>query len=215
MTHDYAFEMAGSAVRFGFGVTREVGADLEDLGKRHALVFTDPELRALPPVATVLSSLEEHKIRFSIFDRVRVEPTDESFREAVAAAQADDFDCFVAVGGGSTIDTAKAANLYSCYPAEFLDYVNPPIGKGKPVPGTSQNPDCNSDDGGHGQRNHRRGDFRLRMHACQDGHCQPEAETNARPARSREHAHAAACGRSLDGARRVESRRRVLHYPAF
>ena len=93
------------------------------------------DLRALPPVATVLASLEEHKIRFSIFDRVRVEPTDESFREAISAAQADDFDCFVAVGGGSTIDTAKAANLYSCYPAEFLDYVNPPIGKGKPVPG--------------------------------------------------------------------------------
>jgi hydroxyacid-oxoacid transhydrogenase len=135
MTHDYAFEMATSAIRFGFGVTREVGAELADLGKQHALVFTDPNLRSLPPVATVLESLQEHKIRFSMFDRVRVEPTDESFREAVSAAQADDFDSFVAVGGGSTIDTAKAANLYSCYPADFLDYVNAPIGRGKPVPG--------------------------------------------------------------------------------
>jgi len=135
MPHDYAFEMATAAVRFGFGVTREVGADLADLGKQYALVFTDANLRSLPAVATVLESLEEHKIRFSIFDRVRVEPTDESFSEAISAAQADNFDCFVAVGGGSTIDTAKAANLYSCYPADFLDYVNPPIGKGKPVPG--------------------------------------------------------------------------------
>ena len=135
MTHDYAFEMATSAVRFGYGVTREVGAELADLGKQHALVFTDSNLRSLPPVAIVLESLQEHKIRFSTFDRVRVEPTDESFREAVSAAQADDFDSFVAVGGGSTIDTAKAANLYSCYPADFLDYVNPPIGRGKPVPG--------------------------------------------------------------------------------
>ena len=33
------------------------------------------------------------------------------------------------------MDTAKAANLYSCYPADFLDYVNPPIGRGRPVPG--------------------------------------------------------------------------------
>ena len=135
MPHDYAFEMATAAVRFGFGVTREVGADLADLGKQYALVFTDANLRSLPPVAAVLESLEEHKIRFSIFDRVRVEPTDESFSEAISAAQNDNFDCFIAVGGGSTIDTAKAANLYSCYPADFLDYVNPPIGKGKPVPG--------------------------------------------------------------------------------
>ena len=66
---------------------------------------------------------------------MRVEPTDESFQEAIRAAQADNYDAFVAVGGGSTIDTAKAANLYSCYPADLLDYVNPPIGKGLPVPG--------------------------------------------------------------------------------
>jgi len=135
MTNEYAFEMATSAIRFGVGVTREVGAELADLSKHHVLVFTDPNLRALLPVVTVLESLEEHKIRFSVFDRVRVEPTDQSFRVADSAAQADNFDAFVAVGGGSTIDTAKAANLYSCYPADFLDYVNPPIGRGQPVPG--------------------------------------------------------------------------------
>jgi hydroxyacid-oxoacid transhydrogenase len=135
MVQEYAFEMASAAIRYGFGVTREVGAELADLGKQYALVFTDANLRGLPPVATVLESLEQNKIRYSIFDRVRVEPTDESFCEAIGAARADNYDCFVAVGGGSTMDTAKAANLYSCYPADFLDYVNPPIGKGKPVPG--------------------------------------------------------------------------------
>ncbi|MGO9269029.1 MAG: hydroxyacid-oxoacid transhydrogenase [Terriglobia bacterium] len=135
MMNEYAFEMATSAIRFGFGVTRELGAELADLGKQHVLVFTDPNLRALPPFTTVLESLEKHKIHVSIFDRVRVEPTDESFREATSASQADNFDAFVAVGGGSTMDTAKAANLYSCYPADFLDYVNPPIGRGQPVPG--------------------------------------------------------------------------------
>jgi hydroxyacid-oxoacid transhydrogenase len=132
---EYAFEMGSSAIRFGVGVTREVGAELADLGKQHVLLFTDANLRTLPPVSTALESLEMHKIRFSVFDQVRVEPTDESFREAAAAAQADQFDAFVAIGGGSTIDTAKAANLYSCYPADFLDYVNPPLGNGRPVPG--------------------------------------------------------------------------------
>src|SRR5271169_1438109 len=135
MLNEYAFEMATSSIRFGFGVTREVGAELVDLGKKHVLVFTDPNLRTLPPVTAVLESLQDHKIRFSVFDQVCVEPSDESFREATTAAQSGDFDAFVAVGGGSTIDTAKAANLYSTYPADFLDYVNPPIGRGRPVPG--------------------------------------------------------------------------------
>ncbi|HET9177676.1 MAG TPA: hydroxyacid-oxoacid transhydrogenase [Terriglobia bacterium] len=135
MEREYAFEMVTSGIRFGAGVTRELGAELSDLGKRHVLVLTDPNLRSLPPVATVLESLSGQKIRYSVFDRVRIEPTDESFKEAIAAAQADDFDAFVAVGGGSTMDTAKAANLYSCYPADFLEYVNPPIGRGQPVPG--------------------------------------------------------------------------------
>ncbi|MEK7404433.1 MAG: hydroxyacid-oxoacid transhydrogenase [Acidobacteriota bacterium] len=135
MNNEYAFEMATSAIRFGFGVTREVGAELADQGKRHVMVLTDPNLRNLPPVATVLESLEENGVRFSLFDRVRVEPTDESLLEAIGAAQAGDFDAFVAVGGGSTMDTAKAANLFSCYPGELLDHVHAPIGKGLPVPG--------------------------------------------------------------------------------
>ncbi len=135
MPNEYAFEMATSAIRVGAGVTGEVGAELADLGIHHVLVLTDPNVRALPPVARVLESLENHKIHFEIFDRVRVEPTDESFLDAASAAGADGFEAFVAVGGGSTIDTAKAANLYSCYPADLLDYVNPPIGKGRPVPG--------------------------------------------------------------------------------
>ncbi len=135
MQHEYAFEMAASAIRFGFGATREVGADMVDLGIRHALVFTDPNLRNLPPVVTALESLESNKVRFTVFDKVRVEPSDESLQDAIRFASAGDYDAFIAIGGGSTIDTAKAANLYSCWPADFLDYVNPPIGKGKPVPG--------------------------------------------------------------------------------
>jgi hydroxyacid-oxoacid transhydrogenase len=128
--------MAASAVRFGAGVTREVGADLHALGVRRALVVTDPTVSRLAALQTVLASLDAAGIEVELFDRVRVEPTDESFLEAIAFARRSHADGFVAVGGGSAIDTAKAANLYSTYPpADFLDYVNPPIGKGMPVPG--------------------------------------------------------------------------------
>ncbi len=129
------FEMATSSIRFGPGSTREVGMDCTDLALQRVMVFTDPVLSRLPPVATVLEALATERIDFRLFDRVRVEPTDESFQEAIRAATAETFNGFIAVGGGSTIDTAKAANLYSTYPADFLDYVNPPIGKGLPVPG--------------------------------------------------------------------------------
>lgn len=136
MANEYAFEMAASSVRFGAGVTREVGADLADWGVRRALVVTDPVVARLPPLATVLESLERHGVAAVVFDRVRVEPTDVSFKDAIDFAAAQDVDGFVAVGGGSVMDTAKAANLYTTHPpADFLDYVNAPIGKAMPVPG--------------------------------------------------------------------------------
>jgi hydroxyacid-oxoacid transhydrogenase len=136
MSNDIAFEMAVSSIRFGIGVTREVGADLAELNTKMALVITDPTVGRLGPVQTVLESLERHKVSFVFYDRVRVEPSDESFLDAIAFANQRPLDAIVAVGGGSTIDTAKAVNLYTTYPpADFLDYVNPPIGKGLPVPG--------------------------------------------------------------------------------
>jgi hydroxyacid-oxoacid transhydrogenase len=136
MTRDTAFEMAVSSVRFGVGVTDEVGMDLNEMGVRSALVVTDPVVARLPPVRTVTESLTRSGIRFAVYDRVRIEPTDVSFRDAIGFAGEQPFEAIVAVGGGSTIDTAKAVNLYTSYPpADFLDYVNPPIGKGLPVPG--------------------------------------------------------------------------------
>jgi hydroxyacid-oxoacid transhydrogenase len=136
MNREIAFEMAASSVRFGAGVTREVGMDLVDLGVRRALVVTDPNLTRLAPVQTVLAALDEAGVEAVLYDRVRVEPTDLSFRDAIQFAAAATVDGIVAVGGGSVIDTAKAVNLYTTYPpADFLDYVNAPIGKAMPVPG--------------------------------------------------------------------------------
>jgi hydroxyacid-oxoacid transhydrogenase len=136
MDFETAFEMATSALRFGSGITREVGADLGALGVQKALVITDPIVSRLAPTRLVLESLDANGIPYELFDQVRVEPTDDSFADAIVVAQRSACDGFVAVGGGSVIDTAKAANLYSSYPpADFLDYVNPPVGKGLPVPG--------------------------------------------------------------------------------
>ena len=135
MERDFAFEMSASNIRFGSGVTREVGMDLADLGARRVMVLSDPNLVGSPSVESALESLSREDVEFSLFDAVRVEPTDGSFQQAIDFAAEGGFDAFVAVGGGSTMDTAKAANLYSTYPADFLEYVNHPIGRGRPVPG--------------------------------------------------------------------------------
>ncbi len=132
---EFAFEMASSSLRFGPGVTVEIGMDLGEIGAARVLVLTDRNLAKLRPVETVCESLEGEGLRYDLFDRVRIEPNDKSFQEAIEVATKGQYDGFVAVGGGSTIDTAKAANLYSTYPAEFLAYVNAPLGKGRPVPG--------------------------------------------------------------------------------
>ncbi|MCY2962989.1 MAG: iron-containing alcohol dehydrogenase [Planctomycetota bacterium] len=135
MANDNAFQISSSNLRFGFGCTREVGLDLRELGSRRVLVIVDPAVVDLYSGQTVLESLRTNNIDFALYTDVQTEPTDESFRRATEFAVEGRFDALVAVGGGSTIDTAKGANLYSTHPADFFDYVNAPIGKGLPVPG--------------------------------------------------------------------------------
>jgi alcohol dehydrogenase class IV len=89
----------------------------------------------LEAVATVASALRTMDVDVAVYDEVRVEPTDQSFQAATRFAAEGRFDGFISVGGGSVIDTCKAANLYATYPADFLTYVNAPIGAGQPVPG--------------------------------------------------------------------------------
>ncbi len=135
MTKETIFTADASSIVFGQGATREVGARIRALGCRNVLVVTDPRVGELPPVATAVASLEEAGIAFDIFADVRVEPTDTSWQAAIEAASQGGYDGFVSVGGGSVIDTAKVANLYSTWPDEFLAYVYPPLGQGKQVPG--------------------------------------------------------------------------------
>jgi hydroxyacid-oxoacid transhydrogenase len=135
MRLETAFTMDTSSIKFGPGVTREVGPDMAALGVKRVMVVTDPNIAKLEPVAIALESLRGEGIDAVLYDQVRVEPTDASFKHAIDFAVAGNFDGYVAVGGGSSMDTAKAANLYSTYPADFFAYVNPPIGEGRPVPG--------------------------------------------------------------------------------
>ncbi|HEY5292795.1 MAG TPA: hydroxyacid-oxoacid transhydrogenase [Burkholderiales bacterium] len=129
------FSVDISSITFGHGVLKEAGEHAKALGMSRVALFTDKKLRSLPYVARVRGALEAAGIDAVIYDEVKVEPTDRSFLAAARFAAEGKFDGYVSVGGGSVIDTCKAANLYATWPADFLDYVNAPIGAGKPVPG--------------------------------------------------------------------------------
>lgn len=135
MTLETTFVMNTSNIKYGPGATREVGYDMQALGAKRVMVVADPHLVNDEPVVVAMQALRAADVQAVLFDQVCIEPTDASFKEAIAFAMDGKFDGYVAIGGGSTMDTAKAANLYATYPADFLTYVNAPIGEGHPVPG--------------------------------------------------------------------------------
>jgi hydroxyacid-oxoacid transhydrogenase len=125
------FTYGAPALKFGAGASDEIGYDLSTYGVRRVLVITDPGVAATGHPQRVAEQMAGFGIEARVFDRAHVEPTDASFAEAIEFARdSGPWDAFVAVGGGSAIDTAKAVNLLTTNPGELMDYVNVPVGKG-------------------------------------------------------------------------------------
>lgn len=133
--HETVLEVEAPRVKFGRGAIDEVGPEAAALGLKRVALFTDKHLASGEFVERARRSLRAAGVDVAEFAGVRIEPTDTSFRDAAAFAQSARVDGYVSVGGGSVIDTAKAANLYATYPAPFERYVNAPLGEGVPVPG--------------------------------------------------------------------------------
>lgn len=132
---DGAFTVDASRVTFGRGCLAEVGDRASALGLRRVALFSDAGVARLPIFEKTRDSLLAAGLEVISYTDVHVEPTDESFLDGARFAQEVNPDGYVSLGGGSVIDTCKAANLYATYPAELLTYVNAPVGEGKPVPG--------------------------------------------------------------------------------
>jgi hydroxyacid-oxoacid transhydrogenase len=126
------FTYAAPALKFGTGASAEVGHDLASYGARRVLLVTDPGVAATGHPARIAEQVRAHGLHVTTYDQARVEPTDESLEHAIAFARdAGPFDAVVAVGGGSSIDTAKAVNLLTTNPGELMDYINAPVGKAR------------------------------------------------------------------------------------
>jgi len=136
LTEETIFTWGAPPLKFGAGASDEIGFEMSGYGVRRVLIVTDPGVSALGIPQRIADTLRRYDIDSEIFDGVHVEPTDDSMNKAVEYARVQgDWDGFVAVGGGSAIDTAKAMNLLTSHPGELMDYINKPIGNAKVPPG--------------------------------------------------------------------------------
>ncbi len=127
------FTYGSPSLKFGPGASEEIGFDLASLGAKRVLVVTDPGVSRTGSPQRVADAMRAYGIEAQVWDGVHVEPTDVSLQEAIDAARASGpWDAYVAVGGGSSIDTAKAINLLTTNPGELMDYINKPVGGGQP-----------------------------------------------------------------------------------
>lgn len=126
------FTYAAPQLKFGAGASAEIGHDLAQTGARRVLVVTDSGVAAAGISGRVADQLTDAGLEVVVFDGSHVEPTDASIQQAVDYGRDNGpFDAFVAVGGGSSIDTAKAINLLTTNDGELTDYLNAPVGAGR------------------------------------------------------------------------------------
>ena len=132
--HETIFTLEATPIKYGPGAAADAGWELKRLGVKRALLVTDPGVAAIGHPDRIRASIEAEGIEVVVYDRARVEPTLDSFQEAADFARDAEVDGFVSVGGGSSIDTAKVADLITTHPAPVMDYVNPPVGEGRKPP---------------------------------------------------------------------------------
>ncbi|MCL4421996.1 MAG: iron-containing alcohol dehydrogenase [Actinobacteria bacterium] len=126
------FTYGAPQLKIGPGASAEIGYDLAQYEVRNALVVTDARIAATGLPQRVADQMAKFGIAAQVFDGVHIEPTDASMQQAIDWARSHGpFDAFVAVGGGSSMDTAKAINLLTTNPGELMDYINLPVGGGK------------------------------------------------------------------------------------
>ena len=134
LKHETIFTLEATPVKFGAGASGDAGWELRRLGARRVMLVTAPGVAALGVPARIQRLIESEGIEVVVFADSRVEPTIDSLQRAAEFAVEHGVDGFVSVGGGSSIDTAKIANLIATHPAPVTDYVNPPVGEGRQPP---------------------------------------------------------------------------------
>ena len=132
---DNIFQFGFNDVKFGPGVLGELGAEAKALGMTRVAAFVDKNVIDTAPVQRGIDSLKSAGLDYEIFTDIANEPAEETFESAAEFVSKGKFNGVVSIGGGSTMDTAKAGALYGTYPAPLLRYISKPYGDYAPIPG--------------------------------------------------------------------------------
>ena len=114
-------------MQIGRGASTQLTQVLQSLGCQRPLIVTDKMMVELGYVQSLQSALAESDITSEVFDDTVPEPTVGSIQAGVTAAKAGDYDCLVALGGGSPIDSAKAIAILAKHGGVMRDYKFPRI----------------------------------------------------------------------------------------
>ncbi len=109
-------------VLFGAGVASQTGDYVERFDADTVLVVTDSGVRDAGVLAPILESLSAAGKTYEIFDGVKPDPTDTVVHAAADAYDDADADLLLGVGGGSSMDTAKAASILTTNDGHILDF---------------------------------------------------------------------------------------------
>jgi len=128
------FTMEATPLKYGPGAAEEVGWEVKRLGVGRVMLVSDPGVVEAGITSGIRELIEGEGVEVEVWSKARVEPTANSLQAAADFAVEGEFDGFVAVGGGTSIDTAKVADLIATHGGEIMDYVNAPVGGGKRPP---------------------------------------------------------------------------------
>lgn len=109
-------------IRYGFGAAKTIGALIKELGGKNALIVTDPGLVRAGLLKTIGSILQSDGIQFSCYDQVEPNPSIENVETCFEVYQQNKPDVIVGLGGGSSIDTAKAVAVLATNGGRIQDY---------------------------------------------------------------------------------------------
>ena len=114
-------------LQIGAGASSEIGPILKSLGLNNPLIVTDKVMVLLGYIESLQKSLVESEINADVFDDTVPEPTVASIQAGVKQVRNGNYDCVIALGGGSPIDSAKAIAILGKYGGEMRDYKFPRI----------------------------------------------------------------------------------------